>query len=194
MQKTIIACIILIIFSASAMGQESIGVAGVKASIEQQNLVIEIIAFNNGKEAGELKITTNYFGETDERKEIIPVDRTKKITYALHNIKPGKVKMAIENGIKKFVEITIPEDYMQNKELQVKEITSEDYYTVPEPEKKFDPIPIAFAIVIILIIILIMRSFFFKTGTEKQFAKNAELLKEADELKKEKKAQKIRVD
>lgn len=191
-----IAIVIALLLIPAVFGQPSINIVGTTARIEEKNLLIEIIALNTGQTDEKLKITTRFLEQADERNEIVPGNSTKKFTYTLHNIQSGQVTMKIEGGrIKKFVEIEIP-DNLSNQELRVREVTEQDYLLPkPDAQAQLDPLIIGVVIAGLVIVGVFAKLFFFRSRQEKQLEANAELLKEADSAKKEKKQiKKIRMD
>jgi len=161
--KNLLVCLsFILLFSIVFSQQSEIEVVAVKASLQQKNLVVEIIAINPGEREEKITITTKYFDWVDERVEALPREKTKKITYILHSVTSGTVKMSISNGVNKFIEVALTENTAENKELSVKEITAEEY-SLPEPEseereskgnglKKFNPIEIAIVIVLFFVL------------------------------------------
>ncbi len=206
MQKPVLAlAFFLVILTGAHAQQEKIEVIGVEAKLEQENIAVEIIALNKGTVGGNIKITTSYFGQVDERNEEVPPDSTKKLTYIVHNVKPGNIKMSIENGVKKFVEITIPEKSTGTQDLFVREISAENYFAKEENNSQnivekieINPYYAAVGIAVIFLIIVAAKIMLPKRGKkfemeEIELEKNAELLKEADEARKTGKIKKIRV-
>jgi len=201
-KRSVLVGIVFLLLCSSAFSQQpKIEIIGVDAKLQQKNLVVEIIALNKGDSAGSIKITTNYFGEVDERNEAIPADSTKKFTYTIHNAKTGNVKLAIENGVSKFVEIGIPENTVNSQDLFVKEITAENYLApaaannqISSPTGNLNPYHIAIAIALIFAAIILAGTL-QKRGKfaveEIKLEKNAELLKQANEAKRLGKIKKI---
>jgi len=194
-KKTIIALMILV-FSTGVFSQlQGIEVVDVEARLENENLVIEIIALNKEAERRDLKVTTNFFGLQEKNIEELFPNTTKKLTYTVHNVKSGKIQIGMDDISSKFVEIIIPADFRSNPELQVKEITRQTFSIEENSNEsnQIDQIQIAIIIAAIFALVILIQQIFFKTKKEKALESNAELIKEAKEAKQNQDPKKIKI-
>ena len=199
--KVLSVLFVLLMLGTIAVAQSAdVRVVGVDARLEDRNLIIEVIAINTGTAAHELNIATHYFGESDNRNEIVPPDSTKKFTYTIHNVRSGTVTMAIEGGVSKFIEISIPNS-TDNQALRVTEITREDVFIaqqgVQQQSSLFstlsNPYFLGAIIGAIVLLLILIKAFMLKSKGEKQMERNAELLEAADQANKGKRVQRKKV-
>jgi hypothetical protein len=198
-QLLILLFFLLLSQSIVAVGAELIESS---ASVKGNELHVKLLFSNNSSRRKEIAINVNYLGQLDRVAESIPPNSTKLFTYKISDVKPGEVRLAILADSNAFIKIIVPENMESGNILLSRGITAEEWKKSLPPEGPLaglglafrhllsspDAIAVATVLLIAAAVLLAIRiAFRRKTPEEKRVESTERLLKEVEEIEKQRK-------